>query len=291
MNHLQLRKSSFILIISLLAFTSAFSQSPWTQKKGEAYTQFGFSTIPNYSSLFGDPNFDTERSITDNTFQLYGEYGVSDKTTLLLNVPFKNISTSDLTNPSPTSVPITQEETVSSLGNITAGVRHNFYNNKWLISGQLDIELNTGSYQELSGIRTGYDAFTFRPLISAGRGFDKFYVQAFTGLDLRTNDYSSNFKIGGEAGAKVLNRVWVVGFLDIVQSFENGDFVPPAENILTGLYVNDQEFFGYGLKAIVEATPKFGVIASFGSVLSDANNNVPREAAYNFGLYYKIGKQ
>ncbi len=285
------KKSSFLLFISLLTFSSVFSQSPWTQKKGEAYTQFGFSTIPNYTSLFGDPNFDTERSITDNTFQLYGEYGVSDKTTLILNVPFKNISTGELSGPGPIDIVLTSEETVSSLGNITAGVRHNFYNKKWLISGQLDVELNTGSYNDQSGIRTGYDAFTFRPLISAGRGFDKFYVQAFTGLDLRTNDYSSNFRIGGEAGAKVLNRIWLVGFLDVVQSFENGDFVAPIENTLTGLYVNDQEFFGYGLKAIVEATPKFGVIAGFGGALSSNNNNVPREAAYNFGLYYKINKK
>ena len=285
------KKSSFILFFSLLTFTGVFSQSPWTQKKGEAYTQFGFSTIPNYTSLFGDPNFDTERSITDNTFQLYGEYGVSDKTTLILNAPFKNISTGDLTNPGLAEGAITQEETVSSLGNITAGVRHNFYNKQWLISGQLDVELNTGSYNEQSGIRTGYDAFTFRPLISAGRGFDKFYVQAFTGVELRTNDYSSNFRIGGEAGAKVLDRIWVVGFLDIVQSFENGDFVNPIENTLTGLYVNDQEFYGYGLKAIVEATPKFGIIAGFGGAVSSNNNNVPREAAFNFGLYYKINKK
>ncbi len=291
MNNHQIRKSSFILFISLMSFASAFSQSPWTQKKGEAYTQIGFSTIPNYTSLFGDPNFDTERSITDNTFQLYGEYGVTDKTSIILNVPFKNISTGELTNPGATGEPITLEETVSSLGNVTAGVKHNFYNNKWLITGQLDVELNTGSYDDLSGIRTGYDAFTFRPTISAGRGFDNFYVQAFTGLDLRTNDYSSNFRIGGEVGAKALNRIWVIGFLDVVQSFENGDFVPPTDNILTGLYVNDQEYFGYGLKAIVEATPNFGVIAGFGGALSSANNNVPREAAINFGLFYKIGKK
>lgn len=291
MNNLQLKNWSFILLLNILTFTTVFAQSPWTQKKGEAYTQFGFSTIPNYTSLFGDPNFDTERVLTDNTFQLYGEYGVSDKTTLILNVPFKNIAAAELTNPGDANNAITIEETVNALGNVTAGVRHNFYKNKWLVSGQLDIELNTGTYQEGSGIRTGYDSFTLRPTISAGRGFDQFYIQAFMGLDLRTNNYSTNFKAGGEAGAKVFDRIWIIGFLDVVQSLEDGDFVPPAENILTGLYVNNQEYVGYGLKAIVEATPKFGVMAGFGGVFADANNNVPREAALNFGLYYKIGKK
>ncbi|MEM7187895.1 MAG: hypothetical protein AAF466_14700 [Bacteroidota bacterium] len=290
MNSQKPKPSNFILLIALLTISGALAQSPWTQKKGEAYTQVGFSTIPNYTDLYGDPNFETERTISDNTFQLYGEYGITDKTTLLLNVPLKNISAGELNLPAGDGGALTIEETVTSLGNITAGVRHNFYNKKWLVSGQLDVSLNTGTYNELSGIRTGYDAFTFTPLVSVGRGFDQFYVQAFTGVDLRTNDYSSNFKIGGEAGAKILKRIWVIAFLDVVTSFENGDFATPLENTLTGLYVNDQEFTGFGLKTIVEATPRLGFIAGFGSVLSDANNNVPRQASYNFGLYFKFNK-
>jgi hypothetical protein len=37
------------------------------------------------------------------------------------------------------------------------------------------MEANTGSYDEISGIRTGYDACTFTPLFLAGRSFDKTY--------------------------------------------------------------------------------------------------------------------
>lgn len=275
-----------LIIIVLFVSYTTIAQSPWTQKKGEFYTQFGFSTIPNYTGIFGDPDYNTERKITDNTFQLYGEYGLSDKTTLLLNVPFKSISSGDLSKPEEAEIVLTEEKSVSSFGNIEIGAKHNFFNKKWLISGQFNIELNTSSYDEVSGLRSGYDAFTFTPLVNVGRGFDKFYVQAFTGFALRTNDYSSNFKIGAEAGAKLLNRIWIIGFLDIITSFENGDFIPPVENTLTGLYVNDQEYSAYGLKAIGEITPDFGVIAGFGGAFS--GNNVAKQAAYNFGLYYKI---
>ena len=277
--------AAFFIISSVLSF-SAYSQSPWTQKKGEFYTQFGFSTLPNYTGVFGDPDYNTERKITDNTFQLYGEYGISDKTTLTLNVPFKNISSGDLSRPDETEIILTESKDINALGNVDIGVKQNFYDNKWLITGQLNIEFNSSTYDEISGIRTGYDAFTFTPQVNAGRGFDKFYVQAFTGFTIRTNDYSSNFKIGGEAGTKILNRIWIIGFLDFVVSLENGDFVAPLENILTGLYINDQEYTAYGLKAIGEITPDFGVIAGFGGAFS--GNNVAKQAAYNFGVYYKI---
>ncbi|MFT4800932.1 MAG: hypothetical protein ACI93N_000697 [Flavobacteriaceae bacterium] len=275
-----------LFLILLFVSYSAYSQSPWTQKKGEFYTQLGFSTIPNYTGIFGDPDYNTERKITDNTFQLYGEYGISDKTTLLLNVPFKNITSGDLSKPEENDIILTEEKNINAFGNVNLGVKHNFYDNKWLITGQLNVELNTSSYNEVSGIRTGYDSFTFTPQINAGRGFDKFYVQAFTGFAIRTNDYSSNFKIGGEAGAKILNRIWIVGFLDFVLSLENGDFIAPVENLLTGLYINDQEYTAYGLKIIGEITPEFGIIAGFGGAFS--GTNVAKQAAYNFGLYYKI---
>lgn len=280
--------ATFLIISSVLSF-SAFSQSPWTQKKGEFYTQFGFSTLPNYTGLFGDPDYNTERKITDNTFQLYGEYGISDKTTLTLNAPFKSITSGVLSNPDETEIILTEAKDINAFGNVEIGIKQNFYNNKWLITGQLNVKFNSSTYDEASGIRTGYDAFTFTPQINAGRGFDKFYVQAFTGFAIRTNDYSSNFNIGGEAGTKILNRIWIIGFLDFVVSLDNGDFNTPVENTLTGLYINDQEYTAYGLKAIGEITKDFGVIAGFGGAFS--GNNVAKQAAYNFGVYYKINKK
>jgi len=202
------KRISYLLLFIYFYFTSIlFSQSPWTKKKGEFYTQLSFSTISNYDEIFSDPDYFTHREITDNTFQFYGEYGVSDKTTILINAPFKNIKTGDLTNKTGFHPLITSAETINVFGNIELGVKHNFYNKKWLITGQLTIELNTSEYYESSGIRTGYDAFTFTPLINFGRGYNKTYFQAFTGFNIRTNNYSSNFKIGGEGGYKIIDKI------------------------------------------------------------------------------------
>ena len=263
---------------------TAFSQSPWTKKKNETYLQLSFTTISGYTELFakGDP-IATNRKTSDNTLQLYAEYGISDKTTLMASLPLKLVSTGDLVNP---AINLTTESSLTSLGNIQLGVKHNFYNKKWLISGQLMVEANTGEFEEASGLRTGYDAWTVTPLIIAGRGFDSWYIQAFTGVDIRTNEYSSAFKLGGELGYKALDWLWVAGFLDGVASFHNGEVQTPLTNALTSLYVNDQSYAGFGLKLIGEFDDNFGANIGLGGAFD--GRRVAVAPAITFGVYYNL---
>lgn len=274
-----------LIYFLLFCFTiSSYAQSPWTQKKGEAYLQLNFTTIPKYSEIFGNPDFQTERKISDNTLQLYAEYGISNKTTLIANLPLKFVSSNDLVNNALPS--ITTQGSETSLGNIQLGVRHNFYNKKWLITGQLMVEANSGSFDAATGLRTGYDAWTFTPIVSVGRGFNKWYIQGFTGVDVRTNDYSSAFKLGGEAGYKVDSWLWLAGFLDGVMSFQNGNFQDPITNLRTFLYVNNQSYAAFGFKIIGEINKNFGANVGLGGALS--GRRVAKSPALSFGLYYKL---
>lgn len=278
-------KNIIKLTVLLLSF-SAFAQSPWTQKEGKFYTQLSFTSIANYDTLFGDPDYSNFGTYTDNTIQFFGEYGLSDNTSLVLNLPLKLISIDGFQDPRVQCINCAQDFSETALGNIELGIKHNFYNKKWVLSGQFSVEANTGSYDAASGIRTGYDAWTFTPMFLAGRGFGKTYLQAFVGAHLRTNDYSSNFRIGGEVGQKLGKRIWLIGFVDFSSSFKNGDVVLPQENLFTGLFVNDQEFGAFGVKAIGEFTDNFGVTAGYGGAFS--GNNVAKQAALTFGLFQKF---
>jgi len=276
-----------IKILVLFISLSAFSQSPWTQEKGKFYTQLSYTTIPNYSELFGDPDYTTLGEISDNTIQLYAEYGISDNTTLIINLPLKLITFNGFQDPRIDCIgDCSQDFEETALGNVELGIKHNFYKKDWVLSGQFSIEANTSTYFEDSGIRTGYDAYTLTPLFLAGRSFDKTYIQSFIGANIRTNDYSSNFKVGGEVGRKITKHIWGIGFLDIVKTLKNGDISLPFLNRLTGLYVNDQDYGAYGIKGIGEITDKFGVTASFGGAFF--GNNVAKQAALNFGIYHKF---
>ena len=273
-----------ITLLLLLTSISLIAQSPWTKEKSEAYLQLSYTTISGYSELFGDPELTTEREINDNTLQLYTEYGLSDKTTLIASVPLKMVSSNGLVTA--TTTPFTTESTKTALGNIELGIKHNFINKKWLLSGQLNVELNTGSFDEASGLRTGYDAFTVTPLIITGRGFNNWYIQAFTGVAIRTNDYSSAYKLGGEVGYKALDWLWVAGFLDGVASFHNGDLNQTVTNTKTGLYVNDQSYGAFGLKLAGEIKDNFGLNVGFGGAFG--GRNVAKKPAISFGVFYKI---
>ena len=270
----------------LLISISAFSQGPWTKEKGKFYTQLSFTTIANYHELFGDPDYTINGELTDNTVQLYGEYGITNKTTLLINVPYKIIKHKELVNSCLIGPCPEHTNNKTALGNIEIGVKHNFYKKDWLLSGQFSVESNTGSFNENSGLRTGYNAFTFSPLFLAGKSFTKSYVQSFIGTKIRTNNYSSNFKVGGEYGHKVSKNIWLIGFIDIEKSFKNGDVILPNSNKATGLYVNDQEYGVVGVKAIGEFSNNFGLTASLPAAFY--GNNVAKQVALTVGIYKKF---
>jgi hypothetical protein len=273
-------------LLILLISISAFSQSPWTQEKGKFYMQLSFTTIPSYNTIFGDPDYTISGNITDNTIQFYGEYGLSKKTSLLLNLPYKLIMNSELVNPCLVAPCREYSNSKNSLGNIEIGIKHNFFKKVWLISSQLSIETNTGNYNENSGIRTGYNAWTFTPLFIAGKGLNGAYFQTFIGANIRTNNYSSNFKIGGEYGKKLGEKIWFIGFVDIVKSLENGEILLPAKNLNTGLYVNDQEYGAFGFKGIYEVNNNFGINAGLGGAFF--GNNVAKAPALTAGIYHKF---
>lgn len=281
----------FIKITLLFISLSIYSQGPWTQEKGKFYTQMSFTTIPNYNTLFGDPEYNTNGKMTDNTLQFYTEYGLSNNTTLLVNVPLKIISIKDskYINPAIDCIGDCTENinyNKTSIGNIEISLKHNFYKKNWLFSGQLSVEANTNSFDENSGIRTGYDAFTATPLFLAGKSFHKSYLQTFIGTKIRTNNYSSNFKFGGEYGNKIFKNIWLVAFLDIEKSFKNGTIVLPNSNIQTGLYVNNQEYGVVGAKVIGEFSNNFGITASLPAAFY--GNNVAQQIALSFGIYKKF---
>ena len=84
-----------ILTVALMFFSNiTWAQSPWVHAKDKYYIQFTYNTIPSYNTLFlrNGNVFETSQNITDQTLQLYGEYGLSNKLTALVSVPYKLIN-------------------------------------------------------------------------------------------------------------------------------------------------------------------------------------------------------
>jgi hypothetical protein len=276
-------RNAIFVIIGLWTISSV-SQSAWTQKKGEAYLQVSYSTIGDYSGIYGNPDYASERKISDNTLQFYGEYGVSAMTTVVLGMPFKLLKAGSLVTPS--ANPLTTRGSKNALGNVVVGLKHRFPIKDWVVSGQMTLEAQTGTFDAGSGLRTGYDTWMITPTLNIGKSFKGVYVQGYTGFDLRFRGYSSNFKLGAELGVRPMRPLLLIAYINSSQSFKNGDIQLPQSNLLTALYVNDQEYVAYGLKAIGEITPNFGLLFGYAGALS--GNNVPKREVLSFGIYQKF---
>jgi hypothetical protein len=276
-------KNLFFGCISLLIFQNSFAQSAWNLEENSWYTQINFTRIGPYSELFIDGNKTrtTPREIEDNTVQFYGEYGLNSKTTLSVSLPIKIIKTG-----AETTTTSLLSKSVTSFGNIGFGIKRNLINKKFLLSTGVVVEANTGVYDDASGIRTAYDAWTIKPGLYFGKSFGDLFVQANAGVGLRTNNYSHFFRGGGEVGYKFINRIWAILHLDYKKSFYNGSIELPENNINTALYVNNKEYLAYGLKAIYELNNQLGITGGLGGALSA--NAEARAIALNVGFYMKI---
>ncbi len=220
------------------------------------------------------------------TASVYGEYGLNDKITIIAELPYKFLSTGNTVLPNSSIInPSNQEGSLNALGNIKLGVKNQFINKGVVFSGQLTMELPTAKYDDKTGLRSGYDAVSIIPSVSIGKGFDKHYGYLSIGTGIKSNNYSEDLRISGEIGTKVLNRLWIVGVLDILKSFENGDAITPIRNLETGLYVDRQEYTALGLKFILEANDKLGFNAGF---YGGSGNFVAAQLSMNFGVYLKV---
>ena len=154
------------------------------------------------------------------------------------------------------------------------------------------IDLKRNSKKEpvkATGLRTGIEAYTVIPTIAMGRGYKNMFFQLHTGLIFRTNNYSNGLRFYVEGGHKFFNTIWLIAFVDILDSFENGNIEAPLENQQTLISLNDNEYGGFGIKFLAQITPKFGITSAVAGAFS-AHLEAHR-ASLNFGFYYKIKKQ
>lgn len=273
-----------MLIFGILLTTNfIYAQSPWTQEKGSGYGQLSLMAIPKYSDFFAKEtgNYTSSREYSETAAQTYIEYGVLEGTTLVLDAPIKFLTSGEELLD---SLATNEAGNLNSLGNIRLSVRQNIYSKGPNIAAQLTLEIPTGKYDDATGLRTGYDAWTILPTVSVGSGFGKGYAFAYGGVGIRTNDYSNYLNLGLEGGYQLFEPLWVMLFFDVIQSFENGERIDPPNNVQTVFYVNDQEWASLGLKLLYNINDNIGLTAST-TLAAFAANQVPASPSLAIGVF------
>lgn len=268
-------------LLVLFSSSVALAQSPWTKEKGKAFVQLGGSSITYTNVKLNGVATGTGRNNSDVTAQAYAEYGVTKKLEGTLILPYKFLSYKN----SVTGI----SQSFSGLSNITVGAKYKLLDKKFKVSGGVFFQANTIDQNPLLGFRTGFDANTILPYITAGSTWKDLYYYANVGYGYMDNNHYDFVKVYAEAGYEVLKGLHVIGLLDVRTLLSNGSVINPNNTnyLMTANYLDRQEYVATGLKINYEfVKDKYGV--NFSSIGAPSFDNTPAAGSMNLGVYVKL---
>tara|TARA_B100000809_G_scaffold266460_1_gene329286 strand:+ start:2753 stop:3598 length:846 start_codon:yes stop_codon:yes gene_type:complete len=279
-------KASLILLLLATPFLTS-AGGPWLTKKGSGFLQLQ-TTLPtgSFNRLFLENNKELtlNRSILDYTYQVYIEYGLTDKLNIISSLPFKQISTGSIGSQT-VNTKILPKGNLSGIGNYKLALKYSLSNKKLKAAISIQSSLKTISRKIESGLITGYDANSFGPFLSIGRSFSpKLYSYIETGINFYSNDFSNTIDLHYELGYQLNSSLWAVLTFDMRESLKNGSY--RNENLRqTGFYTNNQEFVSPGLKMNYELKNELGFSVATYAGLS--GNYVGKIGMFSLGIYKK----
>lgn len=287
------------LILSALFFFCASATvtagGPWPQPKGSAYLKLSEWWI--IADQHFTDNGQIDPNVTGGIYQtfLYGEYGLSDRWTLVGNLGLFSRATVNNVVSGTTGELLIPGDAINSLGDSELGIKFALNANRRVaLSATLTLGLPLG--QSLGGsqdnLQTGDGEFNQLLRFDTGTGFRlgslPAYASAYGGFNQRTNGFSDEWRFGLEAGVRLLSdKLGLTGRLDIVESLRNGDAAnnPAAA---TGVFANNTEFVSISGEISYAIGRNWGLAAGVGGAVSGAL--IYAAPAYNVGVYWQPGR-
>lgn len=183
----------------------------WTLEKGAVYNKIAANYFTS-DSTFGTGAEGFEE-FTDFTVNYYGEFGLTDKLTLITQIPLRR------------SENTTAGESVDTfgVGDVDIGLRYNLLNEKWVVSGQF-LYKAPFLYDEDEELPLGNGQSDFEFRLQAGRSlFPYGYVGFEAGYRIRAEDPSDEFRYLAEYGFDLNKNVYLRTKLDVIQAIDSTD--------------------------------------------------------------------
>ena len=219
-------RSSLIVILFLFVSFYSSAQNGWTRKKNGFYAQTSLTTFSSnrYYSLTGDLNTGGS-TLLSHSLHFYGEYGIIDQLTVLLDFPALRINHFNTT------------DMAIGAGSAKVGLKYKFFKN-FPFALQVDLDIPTddginyatskeqnlfGTYDQINlptsdGEFNVWTTLAISQSTSSGNTFGSLYA----GANWRTKNFSHQFQAGLEIGQLLWNRWYIIGKFKIQESFSNG---------------------------------------------------------------------
>jgi protein XagA len=268
---------SLILGLSFLCPSLTNAQA-WTKSKGNGFYKLDFSTIQATDVFNTKGDVVPFRPLNSNITSFYGEYGLTNKLTVIGYVPFyvRNVLKAQGSQ---------SAVNYNNFGDVDLGFRYALPFKKVAVAANLLLGIPTGDGNQKEALLTGDGEFNQLLKIAVGSGGKRWWTQGALGFNNRTKGFSDEFRYDFEFGYKFLNdRLLAIFKINGVESFNNGTVKAAS----TGLFSNNVEYLGVGPEVLYYANKKKTVGISGRVGFAAKGQNILAAPSMSVGIFAEL---
>ncbi len=269
------------ILFILFVFPLVIKAGGWTQEKGKVFFILEYRFLKSSKYLDNSGAHVKIPELTDASFNLYGEYGFTDKLTVLLNFPFFKMLNKDISYLPEVYGTL---EKRNGIGDVDFGLRYNFYTSGQTVlstalifgiplskDNEEVLPLSDGEFNQIFGFEIGHSFYPIRAYLTADLKFNN-----------RTKGYSDQIYYAIEGGYNLFENLLVNIRVHAIQSLHNGS---KQNKDFTLLFANDQQFIAYKFGAFYTLNENFGFTASVESGI--VAYNIQSAPVFTIGMFLK----
>lgn len=256
----------------------------WVSDKGKGFFKLSQSFIR--TDQFYSPAGTKIPIVTNGLYMtsLYAEYGISNRITLVANIPFFTRSTLNEVQFVSGSEGLPGDE-LNAFGDMDLGFKLGIIRNKpFVLSASLILGIPSGNNSggETQLLQSGDGEFNQLISLNAGYSISKVYFGASVGFNNRTRDFSEEFRYGLELGYTPIPSFTALVKMDGVESFQNGE----ALGATNGIFSNNTEFITLAPEINYTFYKEYGISANVAIPLR--GERILAAPSYSIGLFWKL---
>jgi len=254
----KLSYSLLLLLAGLALGNSALAQSGWVREKKSIYLQLSYSYFQSdkFFNLSGDEL--TTNAFLQHSVNFYGEYGLSDRFTVIANMPLFRSNSFETT------------DAAVGIGDLQLQLKYALLKGKFPVAIAVAPEFPTAqgdnfatneqiTFEQIN-LPTGDGEFNVWTILAASHSFESLplYLSLYGGYNFRTEyegrEFNNQLKYGLEAGYTIADKVTVSAHLTAFSTAGDrqvvGDFIR----------ADGTEYMSYSLGVFYKLTDKFRVL-------------------------------
>ena len=278
-----------IIICSLLIISELCAGGGWPKPKGKGYFKLSEWWVRADKHYTDQGAIDPNVTIGIYNTSFYGEYGITNRLTGIVNAPLFSRNTVDNVLSLATNEVLIEGDAINGIGDVDIALKYALTKPGQGVAVAATALFGLPLGNELGGrdnnLQLGDGEFNQFVKVDAGVGLGKGYFNAYAGFNNRTEGFSDEIRYGIEGGINVLNqKLWITGRIFGVESLGNGTLNSQSENFT--IFANDTKFTSASIELNYYITSSVGVSANYAGAFR--GELILASPSYSIGVFYDM---